>query len=441
MKYETNLPKNNTSAIPIKALTDKQKTEWANTRTIFLMQCPLFAHLFYTLLNKNKNEHIAIFTDLPPTAGVDGVNILINPDFFFKHTMQERVFILSHEILHCVWDHCGQSHTFRRVGKISYTDGKILEYNKELANIAQDLVINDTLIKSNIGAWHKDWLHNPRIGCYTDAWTDVYRRLYDEQDPQGGDGGGVSSDGTISDGPCRGQKRFDETMDPGAGSGDTPEKAMEKRDPDEWKSELSAAVQVAKAQGNLPGIMEQMFGEILNPKVNWRDHIRGIFMRMPGSGGYDFKRPDRRLIVRDIFAPSRSGHGAGTIITVVDNSGSVVEKRDEFLAEIVSIMEDVRPRELKIIFCDAEINGVETVYDLNELVELGRTYQMKDCGGGTDFRPPFKYIHDEGINPDAVIYLTDGLGDFPRTQPDYPVIWASIYKEAYPWGEVVMVKD
>lgn len=43
-----------------------------------------------------------------------------------------------------------------------------------------------------------------------------------------------------------------------------------------------------------------------------------------------------------------------------------------------------------------------------------------------------------GLEPDALVYLTDGHGTFPTQAPSYPVLWGNItpnYK--YPFGDVV----
>jgi predicted metal-dependent peptidase len=59
-------------------------------------------------------------------------------------------------------------------------------------------------------------------------------------------------------------------------------------------------------------------------------------------------------------------------------------------------------------------------------------------GGGTDFRPVFDRVNKDGLDPECVVYLTDGMGSFPAVAPPYPVIWGNIYKGSkYPWGDVV----
>jgi predicted metal-dependent peptidase len=61
-------------------------------------------------------------------------------------------------------------------------------------------------------------------------------------------------------------------------------------------------------------------------------------------------------------------------------------------------------------------------------------------GGGTSFVPVFKWIEENDIEPEALVYLTDMYGDFPSKAPSYPVLWGSISKGVpAPFGEVVDV--
>jgi len=59
-------------------------------------------------------------------------------------------------------------------------------------------------------------------------------------------------------------------------------------------------------------------------------------------------------------------------------------------------------------------------------------------GGGTDFRPLLKAMEEE--SPECVVYLTDMYGAFPEFPPDYPILWASIYKDSVaPFGLICYV--
>ena len=198
----------------------------------------------------------------------------------------------------------------------------------------------------------------------------------------------------------------------------------------------------ANAEGRAPANRERMLGEVLDPEVDWTDKVDAFFARKVGSGGYDWRRPDRRMITRDdpVYAPGRSGHAAGTVVVAVDTSGSIAADAtiiDRFFAEVGGILEDVKPKRLMVIWCDAQVHRVDEVEDAQDLRAL--RMQPVPGWGGTSFVPVFDHIAAEDLSPDALIYLTDGDGSFPDTAPAYPDMWGDISKSPakYPWGDVV----
>ena len=110
-----------------------------------------------------------------------------------------------------------------------------------------------------------------------------------------------------------------------------------------------------------------------------------------------------------------------------------------FFAEMAGILEDVRPRRMVVMWCDAEVNRVDEVEEANDLNDLRKKGAVG--GGGTMFEPVFDEVKKMGLDDiDALVYLTDGYGSFPKHEPSYPVIWGSISAPdlvRYPWGDVV----
>lgn len=401
-------------------LDPSQNKAWEMTRASLLWNCPAFTHILYSMMTPD-GEDSAFWTKDVPIAATDGARLLLNPEKFFAYALNERVFIVAHEIMHCVLDHIGQGYHFKKTEKVALPSGKTLPYDHECMNVATDLVINDLLITSKVGQFNKDWLHDPKIATGSDSAVDTYAKVY-KQKQQGG--GGKSG------------SRFDQHLDPGSAKGQDPTVAQQQRSGSEWSTAVAAARDAAKARGNLPGELERFFNELLTPKVSWAEYIQGFFARKVGSGGYDWRRPDRRLIVQDIFAPGRSGFGAGTVAVAIDTSGSIGQTEiDRFFAEMKGILEDVRPRNIKLIWCDHIVQGVDDVEDAGDLGGI-----KPKGGGGTAFEPVFNWLAENGVEPDALVYLTDGMGSFPASAPSYPVIWGSIFKDAkYPWGDVVHI--
>jgi predicted metal-dependent peptidase len=400
-------------------LDRKQQRAWTETRTTFLYNCPAFSHLLYTLLSHDGET--AYFTEDVPIAATDGTHVFLNPVTFLAMTLAERVFVLGHEVAHAMFGHCEWLHGCRMKNEVRYPDGTVLRYNDQAMNVALDFFINAMLVDSGIGQM-------PKVGCYDKKYTtempslDIYRKIY--------------KDANLPDG-------FDQHLPPGTGSGQQPQQAVQDRNEQVWKTEIAAALASAKAQGNLPAAMERALGQMLDPKVNWQEHIRALFSRKIGSGGNDWRRPDRRMMTRKhrIVTPGRSGFGCDTIVVGVDTSGSIGQQTlAHFFGEMGGILEDLNPRELVVIWCDAHVHQVDNLFDVTDLYDLSK--KPVKGGGGTDFVPVFEKVTELGITPDALVYLTDGLGRFPVDATKYPTIWGSIYEDAkYPWGDVVQIPN
>jgi hypothetical protein len=408
------------------ALTPAQIKEWNTTKLALLWQCPAFTHVLYTMMDNSHSEHVAVFTDEVNIAATDGSALLLNPTKFFAYVIKKRVYIVAHEICHAIFDHCGIGYKMRLRGKVTFPDGTELPYDAMTMNIATDLIINDMLIAAGIGEYDKSWLHDTSLGTHKDSALDVYRKVY--QSSEGGGGGG---------------NRFDDHLDPGAADGKDAHGASNARNAKEWASAVAAGAAAAKAQGKLPagGALSDFFDRVLNPEVPWADKIEAFFSRKVGSGSYDWRRPDRRLIVQDIYAPGRSGHGAGLVVVAVDTSGSIYADKSllkRFFTELRGILDEVKPKRMLVMWTDAAVHSVEEIDDMSDLTSL-----KPKGGGGTDFAPAFQWIADEGLEPDALVYLTDGYGPFPKTAPSYPTLWGNISPELkpthYPFGEVVTV--
>jgi predicted metal-dependent peptidase len=413
---------------------------WEDTRVNLFWNCPGFAYIFVNLLNKVGAEHIAVFTRDVPIAATDGKALFFNPDTFFEYDLGKRLFIVVHEIMHCILNHCIVMWKFKANGYVAYPDGTKLPYVDELMNIAADLVINDILITSKVGTFDPGWLHDTKIATANDAVLDAYRKLFKQLKmrkgkPQPGD--------IPIDIPGISGKSFDEHMQPGTSEGKDANTAAQERNDTEWATGVAAAHKVheTSSRGRDPSGLERVIEEVLNPQVDWRDKVQSWVARKLGAGGYNWKQPDRRLIVRDIYAPGRSGYGCGTIVVARDSSGSIGDKEAEmFNGEIAGIMEDLRPERLIVLDCDAAVHRDIELDDPSDLATMAIQLRKLLGGGGTSFVPVFKWIDEQGLEPDALIYMTDGQGTFPKHVPRYPVMWGNISQPGsikYPFGDVV----
>jgi predicted metal-dependent peptidase len=437
-------------------LSAEHERLWQETRASLSWALPGMVFLFYRMMNPSKHGQIAFFTLDVPTAATDDFEIAVNPVYFFKLPLKKRVFVLAHEIMHVVLKHCCLMHMYDNRGEITYPTGKVLPFYWPLANIAADYVINDMLVASKVGELDPEWLHNPNIANRNMAFIDAYAAVFNAQSGEtqeqlkkqskgGGGGKGKQGQGQSqgqgqggAQSPPKitapgGQKSFDQVLKPGGIRGRDPAEAAAERNSKD--AEWQVAIAASKSQGKLPADIERVFDELLTPQVYWGDEVKAAVARRVGSGSSDWRRADRRLIVRDIYAPGRSGHGCDTIVLGMDTSGSMGQREfDTIGAEMLGILEDLRPKRILVLWCDAKVHSMQEVTDAGDV-----SYLKPQGGGGTDFRPVFRWIEEHGVEPDALIYFTDMYGDFPSHAPSYPVIWARTTDKKPPFGDDIHI--
>ncbi len=113
------------------------------------------------------------------------------------------------------------------------------------------------------------------------------------------------------------------------------------------------------------------------------------------------------------------------IVVAIDVSGSVKgEPVKKFVEEVYAICEQISERDklkLRIIQCDNQIRADEIVDEEDGLKQLSNSFELIG-GGGTDFRPVFKLLDADakrGAKIRALLYFTDGRGEFPSDNPEY----------------------
>lgn len=335
-----------------------------------------------------------------PTLAVDGKHIFYNPDFVMGLSDDLVKSAVVHEIGHCMYEHI-----FRRKGR-----------DKTLWNKAGDYVINQMILDAGFRIGD-GWLHDGAFkGMYSEQIYDILKK---EQDDQAKNGTGDIH------GSGRGEPLCD-ILDDSASDAEQVSHELE------WKVAVVQAATEAKRQGKLPACMERFVDEITENKVPWREVLMR-FATTVRKDDYTWSRPNRRYVAMNTYIPSMYSEGMGEMVAVIDTSGSIDDHTlQTFGAEIRAIVQAVRPTQLHVIYCDAAVNHVD-VFSPDDQIEF-----KAHGGGGTDFRPPFKYVEEQGLRPECLIYLTDLYGSFPD-EAEFPVLWCATTDLEAPFGETVHI--
>ena len=201
-------------------------------------------------------------------------------------------------------------------------------------------------------------------------------------------------------------------------------------------SALRQGEMAAKKAGDGTGLD---LGQLLTPKVDWRAALREfISATCAGSDYATWSRPNRRYIGAGMYMPSGVSQQVEELVVGVDTSGSIDGAAlREFLSEVAGICDQVKPRTLRLIYWDHEVQR-EELYSTDTLSTLASSTTPRG-GGGTDAACVADYLREKNIKPQAVVMLTDGWV-YSWGRWDVPVLWCVIgSKQVPPVGRVVYV--
>jgi len=413
-------------------------------------QSPFFSYLVM-YLDFIEEERVG-------SCGVDGLGSLYyNSEFIHSLSEKEVKGVLCHEVMHIALEHMG------RVG------GR----EKQLSNIAQDLVINDILLTDGMSLPKAVLIPQNHTFSFPDlsgkehtidnidekCWEQIYAELKKFADKvrkellkqlekmEGSDvmysndeGSGKGDKKKNSKKGCIGLGGEGKQGKQAKGKGTKPQSSGAKKKKKNWKKILSEAHTHAKMQGNIPAGIDRLVEEILDSKVRWREVLyKFITNELPHD--YSYSRPSRRSRATGIYMPHMTKESIDVVIAV-DTSGSIGQKElSQFLGEIISIAKSFENISMTLVVCDCKIQNVLEVR--NGSIEKIRNLKMTG-GGGTSHLPVFKWIEDNKPNSKVCVCFTDGYTDFPKEAPyGLKTLW--VIPEEYkgiekniPFGEVIV---
>ncbi len=455
---------------------------------------------FYGLLI----EHLPFALDeTVETAATDGRKIYFCPKFLDEITDSELDFVLMHEVLHVVLQHCS----------------RYQNRNPYAFNIACDIVINSTILdtfggdtrKISIASAGGELMHlapDGKEGCLYTA-EEVYDMLpkSTKENSQNSQGNGNNSSNSQTGGSQSNQNnnQNDTSNNSNSQSGNSQKKGdnsqsgggsgQQKNQPSQsangsgskkgsskpqsgkdyqsatgqgtsfddhsrwvgkgetdnevagaWEKYLDDALkavsidQTSTTWGNLPLFARRRLLEEKDGKVNWRQILNEFIQEE--FCDYSFSPPDRRFGECDFFMPDFNvkDESVKNVLFMIDTSGSM---SDELVSEAY---DEIRGALYQF---DGKLEGYLGFFDAVvvkpepfsnfEELEIIRP----QGGGGTSFHAIFDYVKNEiDVPPCAIIILTDGYAPYPDEEDalGIPVLWL-INNECSspPWGKVVRI--
>lgn len=209
------------------------------------------------------------------------------------------------------------------------------------------------------------------------------------------------------------------------------------------------AEMISKYPGTIPyGWQVWAKQQLEPPKIRWQDRLaratRRVVANRPGGVTRSWKKLSRKQ--------SACGYGPGrpiipalsqpnpNIAIAVDTSGSMgPEEAKMVLREVSGILKSLHGSEIIFVAIDCSIHSLQQVKNMEEV------YKLVKGGGGTDFRPVFEKFKKSSNPPEIVIFLTDGCGPAPETEPLWcKTIWVLVgghKSKPCEWGEHILVDN
>lgn len=388
-----------------------------------LIEEPYYGFLLTTIerryVDKTVIPTLAVCFDKKMNA-----QLLVNKEFFEKHSDEEKLALLKHEMLHLAFKHLVMSESFP---------------DKNLFNIAADLEVNsyvDNLPKSALFA--VDFGFDKGEGT-----MQYYKKLMNQVSYQQDSTPGVLDanhhEGESGINPSPSSIPVDPSQDteeqpPDISDGNAlklPDGKNVIDDHSVWEvgtdqterelaseminSRLLQAAEAVKNRGTVPNELQSIIAELQKPLervFDWRKMLR----RFIGNAYDERKKSSRRKESRRFSGSCGSKHLKRTCLCVgIDTSASVSDKElHEFVSELTYMYK--AGTDIYILECDAAIHKE---YWFKPGCIKGITGR-----GGTDFDPVVDFYKENYKKFDSLVYFTDGEAPYDHLRiPQNNMLW------------------
>lgn len=345
-----------------------------------------------------------------PTMGVSvtgemKVHLAYNLEWFMALKDPEAVYVFNHEVDHVLLHHC----TTRKMD------------TSELANIAQDLAVNELIREipdicmrprdengQLIGCFVSEYKKQPEFADIEERKTAEWYYEYLKKKAKEGKGGKLGT-------------RFDDH------SGH-----KESEIADERVRALVREIEANNMWGSIDGMAKEMILAAQTRHVNWRSRLCALVgNRCAKTKTTTRFKPNRRF---GWDAPGYKRGYEGAWLVAADTSGSTW--CDRLLEQFLNVVNQIHEEGVPVDFMqfDCKTQEMPRPFDRQHT-----KLEFKGCGG-TSFEPGITLAEEKHYQ--GIIFLTDGAADAPHKPRNIHVIWV-LPKGNHPpveWGDRVYIE-
>ena len=440
------------------ALSEEQIREYVKRLLVARMRL-LCNHGFFGLLLMHMKFSV---DENVPTAYTDGVRIVFGTKFLDGLSDSELDFVMMHELMHVVLQHCFRGRNFEH----------------ERYNIAADIVINSNILLENNMDLNsitlKDFgvsMHQTPDGKEGNEFTteQVYEMVQkpignkpvpmpgsNKKQKNDGNDNGAGIDSDNGGGDAGGKKKGRAVKTKGKATSqatwDDHSKWGEYEDDDSlrdvWVKRFEDAAEAiairdpSNSRGKMPAFAKRMLEELMKPQTDWRQILNEFIQEEVND--YSFSPPDKRFDDSPFYLPdfNEKDENIKKVLFMIDTSGSMSDKMvTAAYSEVKGAIDQFNGKlEGWLGFFDAAIVEPQPFS-----TEEGFRVIRPVGGGGTDFQIILEYVqlHMADDLPVCIIILTDGYAPFPKGHlaNGIPVLWLLNNEEVNPpWGKIARIK-
>ena len=364
-----------------------------------------------------------------PTCATDGHAIYVNPAFTATLSEPELMFVMAHELVHCILGHLD------RMG----------DRDRFLWNVAVDYATNALLVRHGHTA--------PRSALLDERFSslsaeDIYDRLLSQAKsdgppgqqacPRAGPGDHRTGAPGITVKTAGGSRVWIDAAEAGCRvgmdshlHGDGALAGGLRPDPYPTATERaelrrSLIESAASAAGALAGSWKSELVPATQPPLAW-ESLLAQFVSGLRRSDYRLFPPHRKHIHRGLFLPSVGVPGPQHLVVAVDTSGSMSDRQ---LSKIFAQIDHLRAATqcvVTLLQFDVTVHMAVEIDAWESIATVDIVRRRVIGRGGTDLRAPFRHVdadeHGRFVSLDAIIILTDGIGPVPEAPPAFPVLW------------------
>lgn len=377
-------------------LTHQQRISAVN---IDCMRHPKFA-LLSGVIPMGKSEVV----DNVPTACTNGKDKKYGRTFIDPLNRKQLRYLVLHENFHVALKHCVLPY-YREVSK---------KAGHRITNIAMDHVINNMIEELDPSL---NFVERPSEKLCCDAkykqmsFIQVLRDLMQNPPPE--------DDDSLDE-----HQPYD-----GDGEGDDEGSPSDKLSKDVDEANRQGKILSDRMAGNSGGGRD-ILETAADRMTDWRDALREFIQTVcQGDDNSRFCPPNKRLLASGFVMPSHFNESVGELVVACDTSGSMTSYYGVLFGELARICKTASPESVRILWWDTAVRG-EQVFTPIDYDNIAKLVKPKG-GGGTTPQVVTQYMAEHRLQPQAVIWLTDGYigSDTPATSA--PSLWGVVDNDSF----------